>query len=318
MAGEWIKMRAGLLNCPKVAAIARAVGAAGGPSYAALPRQALRLMTIGGLHAVWAAVNEHTAAGVMVNAHPEDLDDISGLAGFGVALADAGWLVVDASAKTLTFPNFDQWNTCGKDVTAAERMRKHREKQAVTRNSRNVTRNDRNVTRNGYAGVTVDKTRQDKSIKHPSDVATTSLPKRRNRSQPADPIRWTPAAGWEGITPEDCTAWGTAYPACDIAGELARMGEWLRANPAKAHKSRWRAFVTSWLTRSQDKGGGKPSNRPGEPAPPKAWADRASWRDDACRNLTDSQYRAWRAAQRPTEAAQRVASAISVVLNESP
>jgi hypothetical protein len=40
------------------------------------------------------------------------------------------------------------------------------------------------------------------------------------------------------------------------------MTEWLKSNPAKAHKSRWRAFVTKWLTRSQDRGGGQPSNRP--------------------------------------------------------
>jgi hypothetical protein len=76
------------------------------------------------------------------------------------------------------------------------------------------------------------------------------------------------------------------------------MTEWLRANPAKAHKSRWRAFVTSWLTRSQDKGGGKPSNRPGDAAPVKAWADRATWRDDACANMTDTRYRQWRDANR--------------------
>jgi hypothetical protein len=308
MAGEWIKIRAGLSNCPRVAAIARAVGEGGGPCYSALPRQALRLMTIGGLHAVWSAVNEHTADGVMVNAHQEDLDDISGLAGFGDALASVGWLVVDAGAKTLTFPNFDQWNTCGKDVTAAERMRKHRAKQAVTRNGRNVTRN-------GCAGVTVDKTRQDKrreeEIQPAAPDAPTETRKPRSRSQPTDSIRWTPAAGWEGITAEDRAAWAAAYPACDVARELAAAGEWLRANPEKARKSRWRSFLVRWLSRSQDRGGGKPSNRPGAPPPAKAWAERPSWRDDACRNLTDAQYREWlktqNRSQEPQEAARGVA-----------
>ena len=147
---------------------------------------------------------------------------------------------------------------------------------------------------------------------HTSCVATSVPPKRRTRSQPADPIRWTPAAGWEGITPEDRAAWGVAYPACDIPGELARMAEWLRANPAKAHKSRWRAFVTSWLTRSQDKGGGKPSHRPGDAAPVTPWAERASWRGDAGANMTESRYRAWRAAQRPTQAALDIAGRLSV------
>lgn len=98
-----------------------------------------------------------------------------------------------------------------------------------------------------------------------SSCPPTRPPRRRARSAAADPIRWTPAAGWEGITDADRAAWAVAYPACDIAGELARMGEWLRANPAKAHKSRWRAFATAWLTRSQDRGGGQPSSRPGQP-----------------------------------------------------
>jgi hypothetical protein len=34
-----------------------------------------------------------------------------------------------------------------------------------------------------------------------------------------------------------------------------RSAEWLKANPTKAHKSNWRRFVVSWLTRSQDRGG---------------------------------------------------------------
>ena len=100
-------------------------------------------------------------------------------------------------------------------------------------------------------------------VKQPSVVATTETPKRRLRSSPSDSIGWTPAAGWEGITDDDRAAWRTAYPACDLAGEFARMTEWLRSNPAKARKSRWRAFVTKWLTRSQDNGGGQASKRPG-------------------------------------------------------
>jgi hypothetical protein len=37
--------------------------------------------------------------------------------------------------------------------------------------------------------------------------------------------------------------------------ELVRASEWLKANPTRAHKSNWRRFVVSWLTRSQDRGG---------------------------------------------------------------
>ena len=142
--------------------------------------------------------------------------------------------------------------------------------------------------------------------------ATTETRKPRSRSQPTDSIRWTPAAGWEGITAEDRAAWAAAYPACDVARELAAAGEWLRANPEKARKSRWRSFLVRWLSRSQDRGGGKPSNRPGDPPPAKAWAERPSWRDDACRNLTDAQYREWLKAQKRSQEPQGAVRGVAV------
>lgn len=125
-----------------------------------------------------------------------------------------------------------------------------------------------------------------------SDSAPTETPAaRRSRSRPADSIRWTPAGGWEGITEADRAAWRVAYPACDLAGELARMGEWLRANPDKARKSRWRAFVTRWMTRSQDRGGGQPSSRPGRPDAPMSLDEKlARDRREAARKPS------WRAA----------------------
>ena len=269
MAGDWIKMRSGLTTCPKVAAMARSIGAA--DELRGISRQAVRLLVVGGLHAVWAAVNEHTSDGVMANACHEDLDDISGVPGFGKAMQSAGWLEVDVVAETLTFPNFGQWNTPAKDTTAAERMRKHREKQHVTRNTVTVT-DPLRVT------VTPDKTRQDKIREElpAAPVATSEPPKRRTRSRPDAAISWTADAGWQGITEADRQEWRLAYPACDLAGELARATSWLRANPTKAHKSNWRKFVVGWLTRSQDRGGTNrtPGVRPDEKPPPKAFAGR--------------------------------------------
>jgi len=49
--------------------------------------------------------------------------------------------------------------------------------------------------------------------------------------------------------------WAKAYPACTVDIELMRATEWLIANPTRAHKSNWRKFIVSWLTRSQDRGG---------------------------------------------------------------
>jgi len=285
MAGDWVKMRAGLATCPKVAAISRSVCAAGS-AYAALPRHAMRLMVIGGLHSIWCAVNEHTTDGIMRNAVPEDIDEIAGIDGIGLAMRDAGWLTVNERTHELVFPNFHQWNTCGKDATAAERMRKHREKQAVTRNNRNVTRN-------GYENVALDKTRQDKSKEEPAaQVATSEPPKRRTRSQPASSVSWSADAGWQGITDADRQEWRTAYPACDLTAELAKAASWLKGNPAKAHRSNWRRFLVSWLTRSQDRGGTNrtPNARLPVQAPAKSWSERPSFRGEFQQSMTDAEY----------------------------
>ena len=86
-------------------------------------------------------------------------------------------------------------------------------------------------------------------------VATSDPPKRRKRSQPKDAICWSVDGGWQGITEQHRQAWATAFPACTLDIELVRATEWLIANPTKAHKSNWRRFLVSWLTRSQDRGG---------------------------------------------------------------
>ena len=86
-------------------------------------------------------------------------------------------------------------------------------------------------------------------------VATSEPPKRRTRSRPKDAICWDCDSGWQGITDADRSTWAKAYPACTLDVELVRAAEWLKANPTRAHKSNWRRFLVSWLTRSQDKGG---------------------------------------------------------------
>lgn len=66
---------------------------------------------------------------------------------------------------------------------------------------------------------------------------------------------WSKVSGWKEISDEDRGRWKSAYPACDLDRQLAAMNEWLLANPEKAHKTRWRRFITNWLSRSQDRGG---------------------------------------------------------------
>ena len=87
---------------------------------------------------------------------------------------------------------------------------------------------------------------------------------KKNSSSAPTQIRWNPQDGWTGITADDREAWSTAYPACDIDRQLAAMQEWLRSNPEKARKSRWRRFITNWLQRHQNRGGDTRGNRPAD------------------------------------------------------
>jgi hypothetical protein len=291
MAGDWIKMRAALTTCPKVVAIARSIGKL--EELAGLSRQAVRLLVVGGLHAVWSAVNEHTSDGVMANAYLEDVDDIAGIPGFGLAMQLAGWLEVDEACATLTFPNFGQWNTPAKDSTAAERMRKHREKQRVAQQAVTVTAPLR-VT------VTPDKTRQDKSEYIPAAPVPTSKPPAASGSRAKAAVSWSADAGWQGITDADRSEWAAAYPGAVIDQELAKATAWLRANPKRCGKRNWRRFLVGWLQRCQDKGGTNrtPGERPGVTGPaPVPMDKRRYWRGKAGRSMTDDEYQAWMAAQ---------------------
>jgi hypothetical protein len=132
-----------------------------------------------------------------------------------------------------------------------------------------------------------------KEIQPAAPVATSEPPKRRTRSQPHSAVSWNADAGWQGITDADRQEWRQAYPACDLTAELAKATSWLKANPTRAHKSNWRRFVVSWLTRSQDRGGTNrtPGVRPDERAPAKSWDERPSYRAEFQRSMTDAEYR---------------------------
>jgi hypothetical protein len=313
MAGDWVKMRSALLANPKVHAIAKAVGSdpravaaltcglSGRPDRV-LSRNALRYVTVTALLCVWSSANEHAAEGILSCCDLEDLDEIAGLPGFGQAMAAVGWAVADEAGKCVSLPNFSEHNTPAKDRTGAERQRRYRE----NRNG-SVT-----ALRNG---VTVTQRREEKrreeEIQPAAPVATSEPPKRRKRSQPAGGIVWTADAGWQGITDADRQEWRLAYPACDLAGELAKATSWLKANPAKAHKSNWRRFLVSWLTRSQDRGGTnrEPGRRPDD-RPPVDQAKRRFYRADAGRQMTDTEYAAWRRDGRQGGMAAALASTI--------
>ena len=126
------------------------------------------------------------------------------------------------------------------------------------------------------------------STSHLAPSESQSRPADAGRSATADAICWDSSEGWQGITDSDREAWRTAYPACDIAQELARADQWLRGNPTKAKRKAWRRFVTGWLSRTQDRGGSKT----GQAAAPTSKAARRFWRSEFDRQMTDAEYAA--------------------------
>lgn len=59
-----------------------------------------------------------------------------------------------------------------------------------------------------------------------------------------------------GVQKKDYDKWCELYPAVDVIQELRKMYGWLDSNPTKRKTKRGIArFITSWLSREQDKGG---------------------------------------------------------------
>lgn len=244
MAADWIKMRTDLAGDPAVIRIRRATG---------LDSDAV----VGKLHRLWSWADAHTADGFASGLDGEWVDEFAGCHGFAAAMAAAGWLEVDPAG--VRFANFDRHNGHPAKVRALAKTRMERIRCATSATQ-----------------AQPEKRREEKSTDIPAaPVATSEPPKRRARSRPASSVAWTVDAGWQGITDADRQEWLQAFPACDLTAELARANAWLKANPAKAHKSNWRRFLVSWLTRSQDRGGTnrEPGRRPDDKPPPKAWRE---------------------------------------------
>ena len=278
MAGDWVKMRSALLANPKVHAIAKAIGRdpragaalttgfSGAPDQV-LSRNALRHVTVTALLCVWSSANEHAAHGILSCCDLEDLDEISGVPGFGDAMAAVGWAIADEVAKSVSLPNFSEHNTPAKDRTCAERQRRYRE----NRNG------DVTALRNG---VTVTQRREEKrreeNIQPAAPVPTSKPQAARSPSKPK--VAWSADAGWQGITDGDRSEWATAFPGAVLDQELAKATAWLKANPSRAGRRNWRAFIVRWLSKCQERGGTvrTPGQRYEDKPPPKAFTGPAA------------------------------------------
>jgi len=84
----WIKIETSTPNKPEIRAAARACGISRAEAFMAF-------------FTTWAYFDEHCSDGFIGGLIPEDVDEISGVKGFGNALADVGWLAFDRSGMTI-------------------------------------------------------------------------------------------------------------------------------------------------------------------------------------------------------------------------
>lgn len=95
MAGDWIKMGAGLRRHPKVVRIASAL-------------HADRLRVVGALHAVWSVFDEHSVDGTLDGYSAEVMDEEIGWPGFCEAMESVRWIAqTDAG---LAVPEYEEHN----------------------------------------------------------------------------------------------------------------------------------------------------------------------------------------------------------------
>lgn len=81
------------------------------------------------------------------------------------------------------------------------------------------------------------------------------------------------------IFQEQCKEWSDLYPSVDVMQQLRNMRGWLVSNPTRRKTKRGiRKFINSWLSREQDRGGGK-SNGNSKPQNSRSSYTPGSWDD---------------------------------------
>ncbi len=122
MAGDWIKMEMELSDKPEVHYIANTLN---------IDPDAV----VGKLFRVWCWFNKHTVDGNASGVTYALVDRISGVTGFGEAMAFAGWL--EQRDKTLRMPNFEYHTSesAKKRALTAKRVANHKAKSNATTNA---------------------------------------------------------------------------------------------------------------------------------------------------------------------------------------
>jgi hypothetical protein len=200
MAGDWIKMRVGLTAHPRVRKIAECLLKAesflawsGFDNSNATSNASLRVtryVTVTALLRFWGYANEHAKGEEIAGVWPEDVDEVTGVPGFGDAIEAAGWVVFDRQQGGLSMPNFEEHNVSAieRGSSAAERQRRYRERKKA---EAQAAESGKDVTHSGDVtrDVTVTR-REEKRREEKKEVKT--------KGTPLALPDWLPSDAWNG------------------------------------------------------------------------------------------------------------------------
>lgn len=236
MAGEWIKMRGNLWDDPRVGSLADAcdVGEAA---------------VIGALYWLWATADQHTEDGVMPGLSRRQIDRKTGVAGFGDALANVGWIA--DHPEGLLIVKFEEHNGASAKRRCMEAQRKANARNASASDADNMQTYEGQDSPDSGRDAELEKRREEK--KENSSLRSEKAPRKRSASAPSmvvtvevmvaegvDPAHardWLKARGKHPLTP---TAWDLLKDEADKAGITPA-----RAVEICAAKS-WRGFDSTW------------------------------------------------------------------------
>jgi hypothetical protein len=222
---------------------------------------------------LWGWVQLNTADG-RFRSTPARLGRIcGGEAAFWEAVAAVGWIVFDG--ETAQIPKWEE-----RFGGAAKRRALKNRRQDKWRRTGGAPVGAAVDAREAQVRLQVrlphDITEQDRTREEIQPAAPVPTSKPQAARSPAKPkVSWSADAGWQGITDADRKEWAEAFPGAVLAQELAKATAWLKANPSRAGRRNWRAFIVRWLSKCQERGGTnrEPGRRPEDKPTPKAWKD---------------------------------------------
>jgi hypothetical protein len=254
MAGEWIPIDCNLGTKPEVLELVDETG----ESVETVVYRLIQLWS-------WASMN--TADGT-IRATPSRLGVVAGGdEAFWLAVERVGW--VSFLNGTVTIAGWEKRfsNAAKARALHARRQDSHR------RRSRDAAASQ------GCDGPPSPEERRGEEKREeiqPAAPVPTSKPPKASRSPAKSAISWSSDSGWQGISDADRTDWAKAYPGAVLDQELAKASAWLKANPTRAGRRNWRAFLVRWLSKCQDRGGThrEAGKRPDDKPPPERWLDK--------------------------------------------